>query len=41
VGDREVWALLTVKRMKPEAVADRWKGYLERFRIVRERYLLY
>lgn len=41
VGERDVWTLLTAKRMKPEAVADRWKGDLERFRRVRDRYLLY
>jgi uncharacterized protein YbbC (DUF1343 family) len=41
VGDREVWKLLTVKRMVPEAVAERWKSDLERFRKMRERYLLY
>jgi uncharacterized protein YbbC (DUF1343 family) len=41
VGEREVWTLLTDKRMTPQAVADRWKIDLERFRMVRERYLLY
>jgi uncharacterized protein YbbC (DUF1343 family) len=41
VGDREVWTLLTGKSKRPEAVAERWKADLERFRKVRERYLLY
>lgn len=41
VGDKEVWTLLTGKKIKPEVVADRWKADLERFRRVRERYLLY
>ncbi len=41
VGDREAWMLLTGKRMTPEVVAERWKPDLERFRRVRERYLLY
>jgi uncharacterized protein YbbC (DUF1343 family) len=41
VGDKEVWALLTAKRMTPEAVADRWKIDQERFMMVRGRYLLY
>ncbi|MBI5485681.1 MAG: DUF1343 domain-containing protein [Deltaproteobacteria bacterium] len=41
VGDREAWNLLTRKRMAPELVTGRWKEDLERFRRVRERYLLY
>lgn len=41
VGDSEAWNLLTVKRVAPEVVAKRWKSDLERFRRVRERYLLY
>jgi uncharacterized protein YbbC (DUF1343 family) len=40
-GDREVWALLTGKRMKPELVAERWNKDLVRFKEMRERYLLY
>jgi len=41
VGDHEVWNLLTGKNKRPEVVAERWKADLERFRKVRERYLLY
>jgi uncharacterized protein YbbC (DUF1343 family) len=41
VGDKDAWAFLTSKRMKPEKVADRWNGELDRFRKVRERYLMY
>lgn len=41
VGDKEAWALLTGGLMTPEAVADRWKDDLGRFRRMRERYLLY
>lgn len=41
VGDREAWALLSGKRMSPEMLTGRWKADLERFRKVRERYLLY
>ena len=40
-GDREVWGLLTKKRMTPEAVLERWGNDLARFRALRERYLLY
>ncbi len=40
-GDREAWALLTGKRMKPELVAERWNTDLARFKEMRERYLLY
>jgi uncharacterized protein YbbC (DUF1343 family) len=41
VGDREVWSLLTKGKVSPEAVLGRWRVDLARFRIVRERYLLY
>jgi uncharacterized protein YbbC (DUF1343 family) len=40
-GDRYAWTLLTSKRMTPEMVAGRWIDELERFRKVREKYLLY
>jgi uncharacterized protein YbbC (DUF1343 family) len=41
VGDREVWGLLTKGKLSPEAVLERWRADLERFRNVRDRYLLY
>jgi uncharacterized protein YbbC (DUF1343 family) len=41
VGDREAWGLLTKEKMSPEAVLERWGTDLARFRIVRDRYLLY
>jgi uncharacterized protein YbbC (DUF1343 family) len=41
VGDREAWGLLTKGKMSPEAVLERWSTDLVRFRIVRDRYLLY
>jgi len=40
-GDRDAWRLLTRMGMTPEMVAGRWTEGLERFRKVRERYLLY
>ncbi len=40
-GDKNTWALLTAKRMTPEMVAGRWIDELERFKKVREKYLLY
>jgi len=40
-GDRYAWTLLTSKGMTPEMVAGRWNDELERFKKVRERYLLY
>ena len=41
IGDREVWDLLTRQRKRPAEVAGRWDSDLDRFRRVRERYLLY
>jgi uncharacterized protein YbbC (DUF1343 family) len=41
VGDKHAWGLLTSKQMLPEMVAGRWQEDLDRFRKVRERYLLY
>ena len=41
VGDSRAWELLTRKRQRPAEVAGRWESDLERFRKVRERYLLY
>jgi uncharacterized protein YbbC (DUF1343 family) len=40
-GDRETWGLLTKKGERPEVVLERWNPGLERFRKLRERYLLY
>lgn len=40
-GDRDAWRLLTRLAMTPEMVAGRWQEGLERFKKVRERYLLY
>ena len=40
-GDRDAWKLLTHMRMAPEIVAQRWTVDLERFKKLRERYLLY
>lgn len=40
-GDRDAWRLLTRMAMTPEMVAGRWQEGLERFKKVRERYLLY
>jgi uncharacterized protein YbbC (DUF1343 family) len=41
VGDREAWSLLTKMGMSPEFVAGRWAEDLQRFRKVREKYLMY
>jgi len=41
VGDRAVWGELTRSGGQPEEVLERWSGDLERFRDVRERFLLY
>ena len=40
-GDRGAWRLLTRMAMSPEMVVERWQEGLERFKKVRERYLLY
>lgn len=41
VGDREAWGLLTRTGMSPDAVAGRWTEGVQRFRKLREQYLLY
>ena len=41
VGDRKAWGLLRQKGVTPLDVARRWDKELERFRVVRSRYLLY
>jgi uncharacterized protein YbbC (DUF1343 family) len=41
VGDHEVWGLVTKDGMKPDKVAERWNGALERFMAIRKRYLIY
>jgi uncharacterized protein YbbC (DUF1343 family) len=41
VGDDEVWTLLTKGGRTPEEVAARWQEGTERFRELREQYLLY
>jgi uncharacterized protein YbbC (DUF1343 family) len=41
VGDKNVWDLLTVQKMTPQQVMERWKADLELFTIVRKGYLLY
>ncbi len=40
-GDRAVWRLLTTAREKPERVLDRWDEGVNRFRMIREGYLIY
>jgi uncharacterized protein YbbC (DUF1343 family) len=41
VGDREAWDMLTKSSMKPELVLERWNQGVDRFRKLRECYLLY
>lgn len=41
VGDKDVWELLTKLGKSPQEVAIRWDADLERFKSVREKYLLY
>lgn len=41
VGDSEAWKMLTQEGKTPEEVAVRWREGIERFRKMRERYLLY
>jgi uncharacterized protein YbbC (DUF1343 family) len=41
VGDRDAWRLLRQKGVTPLDVARRWDNELERFRKMRNRYLLY
>jgi uncharacterized protein YbbC (DUF1343 family) len=41
VGDSEAWELLTKQGKKPEEVAARWSEGEQRFRKLREKYLLY
>jgi len=40
-GDRETWDLVTVKKKSPEEVVAGWKPELERFKKIRDKYLLY
>lgn len=41
VGDKEAWGMLTQQGKSPEETSVRWKGALERFVKMREKYLLY
>lgn len=41
IGDAEAWGLLTERRLTPEKVAGRWEDGLEKFRKLREAYLIY
>ena len=40
-GDKDVWGVLTKRRMNPETALEQWDGRLKRFMKVREQYLLY
>jgi len=40
-GDKAVWRLLTEAREKPERVIDRWNEGVNRFKTIREGYLIY
>lgn len=41
VGDRDAWWLLTKGSVKPEMVLERWNAALQRFMVIRKRYLIY
>ena len=41
IGDEEAWGLLTERRLTPGKVAGRWEAGLEKFRKLRESYLIY
>ncbi len=41
IGDEEAWGLLTERRLTPGKVAGRWEAGLEKFRKLREAYLIY
>jgi uncharacterized protein YbbC (DUF1343 family) len=41
IGDREVWGLLTKRKMPPEDVLKRWNTELKHFMKIRNRFLLY
>ncbi|MBL0224800.1 MAG: DUF1343 domain-containing protein [Geobacteraceae bacterium] len=41
IGDREAWGLLTRGHVKPEEVLERWNEELQRFMVMRKRYLIY
>jgi uncharacterized protein YbbC (DUF1343 family) len=41
VGDREAWGLLTKSAMRPEQLLERWDVALQRFMVIRKRYLIY
>ncbi|HLE00395.1 MAG TPA: DUF1343 domain-containing protein [Bdellovibrionota bacterium] len=41
VGDRDIWNLLTSRKLTPEQIVLRWQNNLDNFKRIRAKYLLY